>query len=152
MNRKWDKRFLAMARLISTWSKDPSTQCGAVIVDLQKRIISVGFNGFPAGADDDESIYQDRERKYKRVLHGEINSILFAKQDLTGYSIYVWPMPPCSQCAAAIIQSGICRVVTIAPTKEQRGRWGKDFSETIQMFSEARVVLSQYEESDLWTV
>jgi len=143
---RWDYRFLAMAEMISTWSKDPSTKCGAVIIDTQKRIISMGFNGFPAGTDDSEELYYDRERKYRRVLHAEKNALLFARQNLTGYTIYVWPMPSCSQCAAAIIQSGICRVVTIVPNREPEGRWSDDIVETRQMFSEAGVVLNQYKE------
>jgi len=76
---RWHKRFLEMAKLISTWSKDPSTQCGAVIIDAKKRVISMGFNGFPSGTSDDPDLYQNREKKYKRVIHAEKNAILFAK-------------------------------------------------------------------------
>ena len=106
----------------------------------------MGFNGFPAGIDDSEELYYDRERKYKRVIHAEKNALLFARQNLTGYTIYVWPMPSCSQCAAAIIQSGIARVVTILPSWDHAERWSDDIVETRQMLSEARVVLDQYKE------
>jgi len=141
-NTRWHKRFLDMAKLISTWSKDPSTKCGAVIVDPQKRVISMGFNGFPAGTNDDSDLYQNREQKYKRIIHAEKNAILFAKQDLTGCSIYVWPMLPCTQCAAAIIQSGIKKV--IIPEISERNkvdRWGEDFKETQKLLGEAVVGL-----------
>ena len=91
----WDQRFLEMARLAATWSKDPSSKVGAVITD-GKRIVSLGFNGFPAGIDDDPSIYGHRERKYRRVLHAEQNAISFAKRDLTGCTIYI-THPPCAR-------------------------------------------------------
>jgi len=134
-----------MAELISTWSKDPSTQCGAVIVDRRNRVVSVGFNGFPAGVSDRDDHYQNREEKYRRVIHAEKNAILFAKQDLTGCTLYVYPMPPCSQCAAAIIQSGIKQVVTVEQSAEQAERWGKDIAVTQEMFAECGVVMSMAE-------
>jgi len=137
MSEKWDRRFLRLAEHISTWSKDPSTQCASVIVDNNKRIVSVGFNGFPAGTNDAPEIYANREQKYRRVIHAEKNAILFAKQDLTGYTIYVWPMPPCSQCMAAIIQSGIKRVVSKKCTDEQLARWGDNMHEACLMAIEA---------------
>lgn len=135
--RVWDKRFLRLAREVSTWSKDVSTKCGAV-TSKGKRLISIGFNGFPSGCNDNIDLYQDRETKYLRVQHAERNAILFAKQDLFDCSIYIYPMPPCSQCAGGIIQAGIKRIITIEPTQEQEKRWGKDFKESEKMFQEAR--------------
>lgn len=139
---KWDRRFLELAYHISGWSKDPSTKCGAVIVDKNNRIISTGYNGFPKGTDDNLALYGIRAEKYRRVIHAEKNAILFARQDLTGCTLYVVPMPPCSQCAGMIIQSGIKRVVTIKPSPEQEGRWQHDIITTREMFKEAGV--------DLW--
>ena len=78
---KWDLRFMEMARLVSTWSKDPSTQTGAVLVDTEKRIISVGYNGFAAGVEDSNERYDDRPTKYKMVVHCEVNAVLFADRD-----------------------------------------------------------------------
>lgn len=80
---KWDNRFLNLAEYASYWSKDPSTQCGAVIA-RGNRVISMGFNGFPKGTDDAPARYQDREQKYLRVVHAEVNAILFSRCDLTG--------------------------------------------------------------------
>ena len=137
----WDLRFLELAALISKWSKDGSTQCGSVIVDDKHRVISVGYNGFPRGCNDSPDLYKDRPRKYLRVVHAEINALLFAKEDLSGATIYVYPLPPCSQCAAAIIQAGIKRVVTHQPTTEQLSRWSESFVEGSQMFIEAGVSL-----------
>lgn len=137
--KKWDRRFMQMATLVSGWSKDPSSGIGAVITDTRKRIISVGFNGFPAGTSDDPEIYGDRSRKYKRVLHAERNAILFAKQDLEGCNIYVWPAPPCAQCAAEIIQAGISRVLSVNPSEDFSTRWSEDLEETKKLFFEAGV-------------
>jgi len=142
MSSKWDKRFLDLAEQVASWSKDPSTKCGAVIVK-GKFIVSVGFNGFPAGCKDDEEIYADRPRKYKRVLHAEMNALLSAKQDLTGCTIYVHPFCPCSQCAAAIIQSGIVEVITKAPSAELIERWGDSITESLEMFKEAGIVYQE---------
>jgi len=141
---KWHARFIDLAYLVASWSKDPSTKCGAVIVDQNKRIISVGFNGFPKGTSDDTGLYDNREEKYRRVIHAEKNAILFAQKDLAGCTLYVVPMPPCSQCAGMIIQSGITLVVTIEPSTEHIKRWGVDILSTKQMFNEAGVQLLYY--------
>lgn len=137
---KWDARFLELAKHISTWSKDPSSKVGAVITDTRKRVISVGFNGFPAGTSDDSEIYENRPKKYKRVLHAERNAILFAKQNLDRYNLYVWPTPPCTQCAAEIIQAGIDRVVSVPPPKAFAERWAEDMKETRELFLEAGIM------------
>lgn len=136
----WDQRFLELAQHIAQWSKDPSTKCGAVIA-RNKRVISMGYNGFPQQVNDCTARYENRELKYKMVLHAEVNALMFAQQDLAGCTLYVWPMPPCSRCACQIIQAGIKRVVSIEPTQEQKERWGEDFEITRMMFKEAEVNL-----------
>ena len=133
----WDHRFLTMAQLVAGWSKDPSTKVGSVITD-GKRIVSLGFNGFPAGTDDDPSIYDDRERKYRRVLHAEQNAMSFAKRDLTGCTIYI-THPPCARCAAQIVQEGIKRVVCPPPSTDFLTRWKDDMTEALAMFNESNV-------------
>ena len=133
----WDHRFLAVAQLVSSWSKDPSSKVGAVITD-GKRILSLGFNGFPAGTDDNPSLYADRERKYRRVLHAEQNAISFAKRDLSGCTIYI-THPPCARCAAQIVQEGLQRVVCPSPSAEFLARWQEDMNEALAMFREAGV-------------
>lgn len=110
VNETWDKRFLSLAQHIAQWSKDPSTKVGAVIVDQNRRIVSTGYNGYPKGVSDTIDT-DEREIKYKKVIHAEKNAILFAKQDLTGCTLYV-THHPCSQCAGYILQSGISHVVT----------------------------------------
>ena len=114
MNGKnWDKRFLELAKLVGSWSKDPSTQVGAVIVDKDKRIVSIGFNGFPKGVEDSEKRLVDREQKYDIIIHAEANALMFAGKSVEGCTLYTWPFQPCSRCAGLIIQSGIKRVVSI---------------------------------------
>jgi dCMP deaminase len=133
----WDSRFLEMARLVSTWSKDPSTQVGAVITRGQ-FVVSLGFNGHPKGVADTPDRLENREAKYRTIIHAEMNAILTAKQDLEGCTIYVWPFMPCSQCGSAVVQAGIKRVV--AP-KSDNDRWAESFAFTTEIFHEAGVEL-----------
>lgn len=137
----WDKRFMAMAKEVASWSKDPSTKVGAYI-SRDKRPVMHGFNGFPAECDDSPEIYANRERKYRRVLHAEQNAILFAKQDLDGCTIYV-THAPCSRCVAMIIQSGITRIVCPNPWADHdyMDRWRDDVLETEAMCKEASIKL-----------
>ncbi len=133
----WDARFLDMASLVATWSKDPSTKVGAVIT-RGKFVVSLGFNGHPAGIDDSDSRLLDREVKYRTIIHAEMNAILSAKQPLDGCTLYVVPLMPCSNCGAVIVQSGIKRVVTLESTNE---RWLESFEFTRGIFAEAGVDL-----------
>lgn len=122
---KWDLRFLEMAQLVSSWSKDPSTQVGAVICDSRHRVVSVGYNGLPHGMADDPAILENRELKYSCIIHAEENAMLFATRPLEGCTIYTYPVPPCGPCAAKIRQSGIIRVVApLSPPEEFQDRWG----------------------------
>jgi dCMP deaminase len=133
---KWDERFMEMARLVSSWSKDPSSQVGAVIA-RGKFVVSVGFNGLPQGIADTAERLENREIKYPIILHAEVNAILSARQDIRGCSLYVTPYMPCPQCASMIVQSGIRRIVYTASDHE---RWGKPaLSEAL--FSEAEIEL-----------
>ncbi len=134
----WNRRFLSLAEHIAQWSKDPSTQVGAVIVDPCRRIISTGYNGLPQGVDDTDNRLYTREIKYEMIVHGEINAILFAKQDLLGSTLYTWPFMPCSRCAGIVIQSGIKTVV--APLNDSP-RWKDSFQLSQTMFAEAGVRL-----------
>lgn len=138
---KWDDRFLKLAKHISSWSKDPSTQAGAVIVDEDKRIISTGYNGFPKGVLDSPERYNDREIKYKMVVHAERNAIIFAQRSLKNCTLYTVPFQPCAVCANMVIQSGIKRCVAPPLQPHLQERWGEDIKIAQQMFKEAGVVL-----------
>lgn len=135
---KWDERFLALAQHVAGWSKDPSTKVGAIIVDSNQRVISLGYNGFARGVDDSPERLSNRDTKYKMTVHAEMNAILFAKTDLIGTVLYTWPFMPCAHCAAAAIQVGISQV--IAPPSSNP-RWTADFTLSKQMFEEAGVGL-----------
>lgn len=110
----WDAYFMAMAHLASFRSKDPNTQVGACIVNPQKRVVGLGYNGFPHGCSDDCYPWQREgeflDTKYPFVVHAELNAILNSTKDLTGCTLYV-SLFPCNECAKAIIQSGISQVV-----------------------------------------
>jgi dCMP deaminase len=136
----WDNRFLALAEFYASWSKDPSTKVGAVVVRPDKTVASYGFNGFPRGVLDLPERYADRAEKYPRVVHAEANAIYNAHERLDGYTLYVSPLPPCNVCAGAIIQSGITRVVAYkvsVPTQ-----WQSNCLLAVEMFHEAGVAYS----------
>ena len=110
----WDEYFMGLAHLSALRSKDPSTQVGAAIVDENNRVVSVGYNGFPKGCDDDEFPWSRDggmlNSKYAFVVHAELNAILNSPRSVRGCTIYV-SLFPCNECAKAIVQSGIKRVV-----------------------------------------
>lgn len=113
----WDEYFMGIAILSSKRSKDPGTQVGACIVTPDKRIVGVGYNGFPAGCSDDEFPWErDGDflgTKYAYVCHAELNAILNSIKSLKGCTIYV-DLFPCNECAKAIIQSGISEIVYLS--------------------------------------
>ena len=137
---KWDKNFLELAKTVSTFSKDPSTKVGAVIVDDDNRVISIGYNGFPKGIKDDHRL-DNRDLKYDMVVHAEANALLFANAPTKGCTIYTWPFQPCSRCASLIIQAGIRRVVTVE-NKDQK--WSSNFQLAHDMMTEARIEIVSY--------
>ena len=114
----WDEYFMGIALLSAKRSKDPNTQVGACIVNEANKIMSVGYNGFPAGCSDEEFPWErtgdEYDTKYPYVCHAELNAILNnAGGDLRGCKIYV-ALFPCNECAKAIIQSGITQVVYLS--------------------------------------
>jgi dCMP deaminase len=145
-SEKWDARLRALARHIAAWSKDPSTQVGAVIADANHRIVSVGYNGFPAGVDDDDVRLQDRATKLLYTVHAETNAVLFARRDLAGCTLYTWPFMPCARCAVLIIQSGLSAVVAPATPPALAVRWDVEVAAAETMLREAGVTLDLYAE------
>lgn len=141
---KWDKRFLDLAKHIAQWSKDPSSKVGAVIVRPDKSVCSVGFNGFPQSMPDTEILYTTREEKLSRVIHSEINALLFSREPVKGYTMYVALMP-CDRCFVTMVQAGIVRFVCPKPTEQQNERWGAAFEKTRQFARECGVELIEVE-------
>lgn len=115
----WDEYFMGIAVLSSMRSKDPNTQVGACIVSENKRIIGVGYNGFPSGCSDDDLPWERegdwKDTKYPYVCHAELNAILNASNPsyLRGSTLYV-ALFPCNECAKAVIQAGIKKVVYLS--------------------------------------
>lgn len=124
MITSWDIWYLNMARYVSTKSKDPSTKTGAVIIRADGTPAAFGFNGFPRRMKDDPELYADREKKYSRTVHCEMNAQIFARQDLAGATLYTWPFASCDRCAVHMIQAGITRFVYPSMPPEKKVRWG----------------------------
>ncbi|MFH1236230.1 MAG: dCMP deaminase family protein [Parcubacteria group bacterium] len=110
----WDECFMRMAHVIAERSKDPSTQGGAVIVNLSKIIVGIGYNGFPRGLNDDEFPWERQgdflDTKYAYVVHAEENAIYNANARTDDCIIYT-TLFPCNECAKTLIQNGIKQVV-----------------------------------------
>jgi len=142
MMTDWDKRFLKLAKHISEWSKDPSTQVGCVVVGPDREIRSTGFNGLPRGIEDNDERLNDREIKYPLICHAEENAIMHAARigislkDCTAY--VTWP--PCTRCARSLIQAGISTIIYPENT-EIPERWMTDFNLSLNMLKEANINL-----------
>ena len=137
----WSDKYIKLAKEISTWSKDPSTKIGAVVVGADGQILSQGFNGFPRGIKDSEERLNNRERKYELVVHGEMNAIYNASLNgvsLKDSTIYVYGLPTCNECAKGIIQVGIKKVVAMRPAK-YNSDWDKSNKNAAALFKEADV-------------
>ncbi len=137
---KWDLNFLKLSKTVASFSKDPSTQVGAVIVDDDKRVISIGYNGFPKGVKDDNRL-DNRELKYEMIVHAEANALLFANAPVKGCTIYTWPFQPCSRCASLIIQAGIRRVVSV---ENKDRKLCSNFQLAHDRMTEARIEIETY--------
>jgi dCMP deaminase len=142
MRPTWDIFYLGMAEYVASRSKDPSTKVGAVIVRPDKTVCSVGYNGFPRAIEDKQELLDNRDEKYKRVVHAEMNAILNAREPLQGYTLYLWPYLSCERCAVHVIQAGIETVV--APQcedPETLKRWGESWRIARSLYEEAKVTV-----------
>ena len=145
----WDEYFMGVAVLSSKRSKDPSSTVGACIVNKKKRIVGIGYNGFPYGCDDTEYPWgRDQSDflncKYPYVVHAEPNAILNATCPLDDCTIYV-TLFPCNECAKLIIQSGIKEVVFMSDKYD--GTEGNIASK--RMLKSAGVVCRQMKNIDI---
>lgn len=147
---KWDVRFLEICKLISTWSKDPSTKIGAIAVNPERRILAQGYNGFPSGAKDRLLDYDDRETKYRMVIHAESNIIYNACRFRVGLelsTIYVYGMYPCPECVKALSQVGIARIVFQVGQSKNTEQWKGLFGTSRQILHELGIGFTQYKEN-----
>ncbi|MBR2533408.1 MAG: dCMP deaminase family protein [Erysipelotrichaceae bacterium] len=110
----WDEYFMGLAHLSALRSKDPNTQVGACIVDADNKVVSIGYNGMPRGCSDNEFPWEREggflDTKYAFVVHAELNAILNSPRPVKDCTLYV-SLFPCNECAKAIIQSGIRKIV-----------------------------------------
>lgn len=149
---KWDRRFLELAKQISTWSKDPSTKVGAILVK-DRKVVGMGFNGFPEGVEDTPARLADRETKYKMVVHAEVNAILQAGERAKGATLYVYPsfaFPPiCNDCCKAAINAGIAGIVGYLPDENDPRvvRWKDSIEVSKTMWEEAGLFERKYQEN-----
>lgn len=137
---KWDKKFIKLSAHISGWSKDKNRKVGAVIVDNDNAVLSMGYNGIPRGCDDGVESRYNRPTKYLYTEHAERNAIYHAARhgvSLKDCRIYV-TLFPCADCARAIIQSGITKIIAPEPDTTHE-IWGEHFKAAIEMMEEAKI-------------
>jgi len=140
---KWQKRFYTLAEHIAQWSKDPSTKVGAVIADARRRVVSVGYNGFPRHVRDSPERYEDRQTKYSLVVHAEANAILNAPRPVNECALFI-TFSPCSACAKMIVQSGIIQVYAPPPILPEDGRpWSEDAAFAKLILAEAGIEIDR---------
>jgi dCMP deaminase len=139
----WDAYLMNLAKATALKSKDPSTKLGAIIVGPKHEIRATGFNSFPTGINDDVPERKVRPEKYKWVEHAERNAIYCAARhgaSLEGCTLYCeWP--PCTDCARAIIQVGIIKI--IVNSFDIPKRWQLDMNTSITMLKEAKVKIQK---------
>ena len=146
MTDPWIKKYMGLAKEISSWSKDPSRQVGAVAVSQKGQVLATGYNGFPRGMFDTPERYNDRTLKYKYVVHAEMNCIYNATYNgvsLDDSTLYVHGLPPCSECAKGIIQVGITAVYWQVDY-EIPDKWLTSLQTTEEMFAEVGIKLHQF--------
>lgn len=134
----WDKRFMDLASYVADWSKDKKKVVGAVIVSDDKRVVSMGYNGFPRLVDDSIKERYEKPLKYLYTCHAEINALLQSGTSLKNCIMYV-TMFCCSDCCKAAIQSGIKEVVFPEAPDLNHHKWGEHFKASLEMFNEAGV-------------
>lgn len=140
MNAQWDYRFLRLAKEVSSWSRDPSTKTGAVIVRPNKSVCSVGYNGFPQGMLDLKKHYDDRETKLSRIVHCEVNALLFAREPVENYYLYTYPFASCDRCVVQMLQAGIKWFCFPKCPESALVRWGKTLERSKQYINECGAV------------
>lgn len=145
--RKWDLRFLRLAKEVSTWSKDPSTKVGAVLVRPNKTIASIGFNGLPQDMPDSAEILENVEERHACTIHAEMNAVLFAHEPVDGYTLYNYPVLPCDRCAVILIQKRIKRVVALK-TVATKNITQKAYDRARRRMTECGLVVMEYVELD----
>ena len=143
LSNKWDKRYMELAKVVASWSKDPSKKIGAVAIGSKGQVLAQGFNGFPRGIDDNDERLNDRETKYKYVVHAEMNLIYnatFNGISLDGSTVYVYGLPICSECAKGLIQVGVKQVVMCENSYQDADeKWMKSLELSVALLNESGI-------------
>jgi dCMP deaminase len=134
---RWTSRFMLTLygpNSVTSWSKDPDEKVGCIIVSPDKRQLSWGFNGLPSALRDTDIRLRDKELKNRLTVHAELNALLNARRDLTGWHLFV-TKAPCTKCAVAIMQAGIVSVTS--PSPDPKSRWHLDQEDAAYLLMEA---------------
>lgn len=145
----WDQLYITMCYLVGMRSKDPQTHVGSIIVDSDNVLVSTGYNSLPRGIETDpegKRLSREDGEKYFWVEHAERNAIYNAARRgtvLKGCKLYV-PWTPCTDCARAIIQTGISEVIIHQNGQDfydanTNGKWIESYKKTESMFRESGV-------------
>ena len=145
----WDYRFMQLSETVASWSKDPSTKVGSAIIDSERRVISLGYNGFPRGVDDNADRYYDKPTKYAFVCHAERNALDNSPGSVEGATLYA-TLFPCNECCKSIIQRGIREVVTFAPQYEKSLLHNHNIGITMLTEAQVKVRYVVQEDYDRW--
>lgn len=138
-SEKWLNRFMKIAEDVSEWSKDPSSKIGAVIISNTGRILATGYNGFSSRFNDTEDLYQNREFKYSRIIHAEMNALINALNygiNIDNSLLFVYGLPVCNECAKIISNTNIKTVVMKYKHSE---KWEESFKITKEIFKECGI-------------
>lgn len=131
-------KFIRLARFIALeFSKDVNKKVGAVVVSPDRRSWTPGYNGLPAGIEDTPERLNDKHYKLRHTIHAEVNALFNCPVRPVGYSLYVWPIPPCATCAGPIIQNGIKEVW--APNVSATSSWHESCHEGRELLREAGI-------------
>ena len=144
----WDEYFINIAEQVKLKSKDKKTQIGVVVVGKYNEIVSTGYNSFARGINDDIDERQERPEKYFWFEHAERNAIYNAARigvSTLGTTMYMTCGMSCSDCARAIINSGISKIVLRKGKGAKGDKWNESSIRSIQMFKEAGVIVEYYD-------
>src|SRR5579871_1259209 len=141
---QWCDRFLRLAEEVASWSKDPKGGVGAVLVDDRKRVVALGFNGFPDRIPDDAALLVDQAAKLPRMIHAEMNAVLNAVAPVHGATLFT-TLAPCAECAKLLIQAGIVAVYRRPHPEDRHRGWAESFATAATILKEAGVEVDTVE-------
>ena len=144
----WDEYFINIAEQVKLKSKDKRTQIGVVVVGKDNEIVSTGYNSFPRGINDNISDRQERPEKYFWFEHAERNAIYNAARigvSTLGTTMYMTCGMSCSDCARAIINSGVSKIVLRKGKGAKGNKWNESAERSMKMFEEAGVIVEYYD-------